>query len=74
MEAQLQSLLDHLVSTQFVGLSGSSANLHLEIPEKVLNEVLAELLAVQKKNYPLLGMVKAAHVKGPVIVEIEAGV
>jgi hypothetical protein len=74
MDAQLRSLLDHFVGTQFAELNGSSANLHLQIPEKVLNELLAELLAAQKKNYPLLGMVKVAHVIGPVTLEIEVDV
>jgi hypothetical protein len=50
------------------------ADLHLEIPEKVLNELLAELLATQKTNYPLLGMVKVARVNGPIVLEIQVGV
>ena len=74
MDAQLQSLLDNLVKTQFADLKGSWANFHLEVPEKVLNDIVNEVLVAQKKNYPLLGLVKFTHVKGSIVLEVKLGV
>ena len=71
MEAQLQSFLDSLIKSQFTDLKDSWANLHLEISETVANELLATVLATQNKSYPLLGMVSAAHVKGPIILDVK---
>jgi hypothetical protein len=71
MDAQLQALLDNLVKSQFADLKGSWANLHLILSEKVVNEFLAKALATQKKDYPWLGMVNAAHIKGSIVVEIK---
>jgi hypothetical protein len=71
METQLQSLLDRLVKSQFTDLKGSWANLRLELSETVVNELLANVLATQKKQYPLLGLVSTARVKGTVVLEVK---
>ena len=71
MEAQLRALLDNLFKSQFTDLKDSWANLHLEISEEVVNELLPTVLATQQQNYPLLGMVNTARVKGPIILEVK---
>jgi hypothetical protein len=71
MEPQLQSFLDNLIKSQLTDLKDSWANLHLEISEKVVNEVLAKMLATQRQTYPLLDKVSAAQVKGSIIVELK---
>jgi hypothetical protein len=74
MEEQLRTLLDDLVRTQFAELSGSWANLHLEIPEKMLNEVVNNLLVAQRKDVPLLRLVSEAQVKGSLTLDVKLSV
>ena len=74
MDKELKAFVDNMVKTQFADLKGSWANLHLQIPEKLLNELLATALSAQKENNPWLALVTAAHVKGSVSVEIKVNV
>lgn len=74
MEEHLRSLLDNLLRTKFADLNGSWANLHLEIPEKVLNELVGNLLLTQKKAHPVLDLVSAAQVKGTITLDVKLAV
>ncbi len=74
MDEQLKLFVENLVKTQFADLKGSWANLHLQIPEKILNEALALAVNSQKGANPWVALVSAAHVKGTVSVEIKLNV
>jgi hypothetical protein len=74
MDAQLQRLLDKLVKSQFAELKGSRADLHLQLPEKLVNEAIAMLLASQRDANPWLALVSAAQVKGSITVDLKLNV
>ena len=74
MDAQLQALLDSLVKSQFSDLRGSWANLQLQLPEKLLNDLLALALPALKEGNPWLAFVNAAHVKGSLSLEVKLNV
>jgi hypothetical protein len=71
MEEHLRKLLDELVKTRFAELKGSWANLHLEIPENVLNDLVGNLLVTQQKDHPLLALVSTAKIKGAITVDVK---
>jgi hypothetical protein len=71
MDDQLKVFFDNLVRSQFSDLKGSWANLHLQVPEKLLNELLTLTLNSQKAANPWLALVSAAHAKGTVALEIK---
>lgn len=71
MDEQLKAFFESLVRSQFSDLKGSWANLHLEIPEKILNELLTVTLNSQKAANPWLALVSAARAKGTVALEIK---
>jgi len=73
MDARVQAFVDKLTSTQFADLKGSWANMHLELSEKLLNEVLGIVMGNPslKKNYPMLALLNAAQVKGSLSVDLK---
>jgi hypothetical protein len=50
MDQQMQKFVDNLVNSQFAEMKGSCANLHLELPEKLLNEAAKALTADKGPN------------------------
>ena len=74
MNEQVRHILDGLIKTNFANLKGSSAHLHFQIPEEILNEILALMLKSQKETNPWLTLINAAHVKGAVSVDIKMNV
>jgi hypothetical protein len=72
MDQQMQQFLDDLVNSQFVEMRGSWANLHLELPEKLLNEAAKALTANKGPNAnKWLAMVQSANVKGSISVDLK---
>lgn len=71
MDDQMKLFFENLAKSQFADLKGSWANLHLQIPEKVLNELLALTIKSQKDAIPWLALVNATNVKGTLSVEIK---
>jgi hypothetical protein len=70
MDEQTKLFLENLMKNQFADLKGSWANLHIQIPEKVLNELLGMIIKSQKDAIPWLALVNATNVKGTVSVEV----
>ena len=73
MDAQIQTFLDNLMKSQFADLKGSWGNFHLELSEKVLND-LGKLLLTQKGVIPYLALVNAVQVKGAVSVDLKLNI
>jgi hypothetical protein len=71
MNPELQSLLDKLNKSQFAELKGSSANLHLELSEELINEAITVALPWLQTIYPVASAVKSTNVKGSVSVDLK---
>jgi hypothetical protein len=71
MDPQVQAFLDRLVQSRFADLKGSSAQLSLQVPEELLNELLGLAVNSQKATIPWIGLVRKAAVKGGVQVAVE---
>jgi hypothetical protein len=70
MDVQIQTFIDSMIRTQFADFKGSWGNLHLELSEKTLND-LVKMMLTQKSAIPYLGLVNAATVKGGISMDIK---
>jgi len=69
-DEKVQAFLDKLTATRFADLKGSWAKIHLELSEKVLNDVL-DVVVANPSLHPMLGLVKAAKAMGSFKIDLE---
>lgn len=72
MDPHLQKFVNNLVNSQFAEMKGSSADLHLELPETLLNEAAKALTADKGPNANRwLALVQSIRVKGSISVDLK---
>ena len=74
MDEHVKAFIDRLIKTRFAELHGSSAHLHLQLSEKVLNELIHTAIESQKDDHPWLELIHAAHAKGTLGLELKINV
>lgn len=74
MDDTTKQFINHLIQTNFADLKGSSAELHLEIGEQILNELVEMAKKSQEKAHPWLAFVTMAEVKGSVRLDVKLNV
>jgi hypothetical protein len=74
MDEHTRAFLDRLIRSNFAEFKGSSAELHLQIPETILNDLLQTALESRKAAHPWLALVDSARVEGTVRIDVKLAV